>query len=242
MRLLPGSSLGPYQILAPLGAGGMGEVYRARDTRLNREVALKILPSTDPGQLRRFETEACSASALNHPNILTVYEFGSAEGVHFLAAELIDGEPLRPKPERTIRALLDLAVQLADGLAAAHAAGIVHRDLNPENVMVTGPASGHPGRVKILDFGLAKPMARAAAAGDETQTLTVTDPGTIVGTIAYMSPEQARGVRELDARSDQFSFGLIPCPTPDRLRESAPECDPAPGAAAGLRLSKCQAR
>jgi Tol biopolymer transport system component len=204
MKLTPESRLGPYEILAPLGAGGMGEVYRARDQRLGREVALKILPSDDTERLRRFEQEARAASALNHPNILTVYEFGSDRGVAYIATELIDGEALAACEDRGVRALLDLAVQIADGLAAAHAAGIVHRDLKPGNIMVT-----RDGRVKILDFGLAKTYARAAVAGDETQLLTATDPGTVLGTVAYMSPEQARGERELDFRSDQFSFGLI---------------------------------
>jgi eukaryotic-like serine/threonine-protein kinase len=204
MSLAPQTRLGAYEILSPLGAGGMGEVYRARDTRLDREVALKILPSEDPERLRRFEQEARAASALNHPNILTVYEFGNDGGVPYIATELVDGELLAPRNDRGIRALLDLAVQMADGLAAAHAAGIVHRDLKPGNIMVT-----REGRIKILDFGLAKTVARAAAAGDDTQLLTVTDPGTILGTIAYMSPEQAKGARELDGRSDQFSFGLI---------------------------------
>ena len=205
MSLKPQDRLGPYEILAAIGAGGMGEVYRARDTRLGREVALKILPSSDPERLRRFEQEARAASALNHPNIVTVYDAGVADGVAYLATELVDGEPLRSKPGRAIKGLLDIASQIADGMAAAHAAGIVHRDLKPDNIMVT-----REGRVKILDFGLAKMNASTGPmSGDATQAMTRTEPGTILGTVVYMSPEQARGDRELDARSDQFSFGQI---------------------------------
>ena len=126
MPLYVGKRLGPYEVLAPIGAGGMGEVYRARDTRLGREVALKILPSTDPDRLRRFEQEARAASALNHPNIVTVYDAGVADGAAYLTTELVDGEPLRSKPGRAIKGLLDIASQIADGMAAAHAAGIVH--------------------------------------------------------------------------------------------------------------------
>ena len=155
MGLTSGAKLGPYEILSPLGAGGMGEVYRARDTRLGRDVALKVLPAgvaEDRSRRARFEQEARSASALNHPNIVAVYDLGSSEGVAYIVSELVEGESLRDLINRgpvAARKLLDVGVQLADGLAAAHAAGIVHRDLKPENVMLT-----REGRVKILDFGL----------------------------------------------------------------------------------------
>ncbi|HYX19226.1 MAG TPA: serine/threonine-protein kinase, partial [Thermoanaerobaculia bacterium] len=171
MALTSGSKLGPYEILAPLGAGGMGEVYRARDSRLGREVALKVLPESlaaDADRLRRFEQEARAASSLNHPNIVTVHEIGSANGTAYLAMELVDGASLREllasgpmAPKR----MLDVAVQIAEGLAKAHGAGIVHRDLKPENVMVS-----RDGYVKILDFGLAKLLV--ATAGDETAAPT----------------------------------------------------------------------
>ena len=172
----------------------MGEVYKARDTRLNRTVALKILPPQ--GDRARFETEARAVAALNHPNIVALYDVGE----NYIVSELIDGDPL-PVPTQPIRKLLDYAVQLADGLAAAHAAGIVHRDLKPANVLVN-----REGRVKILDFGLAKTVFTEA--GNETTAITTTQPGLILGTVAYMSPEQARG-QLLDTRSDQFSFGLV---------------------------------
>src|SRR5579863_9465730 len=211
MFLAPGTRLGPYEILAPIGAGGMGEVYKARDTRLERDVALKILPPSvaiDAGRKRRFEQEARAASALNHPNIVSVYDVGTEADTLFIVTELIDGEPLRPVIQRRtlgFRTLLDLAAQIADGLAAAHAAGIVHRDLKPENVMVT-----RDGRVKILDFGIAKPVARPISQSDATIRLdAATEPGVILGTVSYFSPEQARGSNELDGRSDQFSFGLL---------------------------------
>ncbi len=190
----------------------MGEVYRARDVRLERSVALKVLPeslSLEKERLHRFEKEARSASALNHPNIVTIYEVGTSEGVSYIAMELVEGKTLRDLLHAggmSLRRLLPLAAQLADGLAKAHEAGIVHRDLKPENVMVT-----KDGLVKILDFGLAKlTQAGEDSAGEsELPTMTkATEPGTILGTVGYMSPEQASG-RELDARSDQFSFGSI---------------------------------
>ncbi|HEY7054950.1 MAG TPA: protein kinase [Vicinamibacterales bacterium] len=208
MPLSAGVRLGPYEIVGALGAGGMGEVYRARDTRLRRDVALKILPvevAADPSRRARFEQEAHAAAALNHPNILSVYDVGGTDETSYIATELVSGETLAAVVERgavPVRALLDMAVQIADGLASAHAAHIVHRDLKPANVMITGE-----GRIKILDFGLAKQHVPAAR-GDETIAASHTVPGMIVGTVSYMSPEQARG-RAVDYRSDQFSFGLL---------------------------------
>jgi predicted ATPase/serine/threonine protein kinase len=215
MPLPAGTILGPYEILAPLGSGGMGDVYRARDTRLGREVAIKVLPearSRDVEALRRFEQEARSASALNHPNIVTIYDIGSQlvgeEVVWYIAMEVVEGQSLRQLllngPVATQK-LLDLAVQAAGALAAAHAKGIVHRDLKPANIMVT-PED----RLKILDFGLATP---ADSAGSDQATVTggldlMTRPGSILGTVGYMSPQQASGDK-VDFRSDQFSFGVI---------------------------------
>ncbi|HKF45268.1 MAG TPA: protein kinase [Thermoanaerobaculia bacterium] len=207
-----GSRLGPYEILSPLGAGGMGEVYRARDTRLDRTVALKVLPvevAADAERLRRFEKEARSASSLNHPAIVTIYEIGREGSTSFIAMELVAGKTLRellfagPLP---VRRLLTVGAQVADGLAKAHAAGIVHRDLKPENVMVTDD-----GFAKILDFGLAKLTRPEPESGQETNAPTVsagTEPGVVMGTVGYMSPEQATG-RLLDFRSDQFSLGSV---------------------------------
>jgi dipeptidyl aminopeptidase/acylaminoacyl peptidase len=207
-----GTKLGPYEILAPLGAGGMGEVYRARDARLKRDVAIKVLPvsySNDPDRLRRFELEAQSAGALNHPNITAVYDFGSHEGAPYVVTELLEGETLRTvvsggkvPPRRAI----DYALQIAHGLAAAHEKGIVHRDLKPENLFVL-----NDGRVKILDFGLAK-LTQSEAADSAASSLPTetggTEPGMVLGTLGYMSPEQVKG-RPADARSDIFSFGAI---------------------------------
>jgi serine/threonine protein kinase len=205
MTLAPGTRLGPYEILAIIGAGGMGEVYRARDARLKREVAVKILPpvvATDPARRQRFEFEARTVAALNHPNTIAIYDVGAEDGVSYIVSELMEGQPLRGSA-LGLRKSLDCAVQIANGIAAAHAAGIVHRDLKPENIMLT-----RDGRVKILDFGLARlnvpPTADAA-----TETLTVqTEPGLVMGTVGYMSPEQVRG-KEADHRSDIFSFGVI---------------------------------
>ena len=211
MNLSSGASLGPYVVLGPLGAGGMGEVYRARDPRLSREVALKILPTelaSDAGRLKRFEKEARSASALNHPNIVTIYEIGSADSVSYIAMELVEGKTLRellfPGP-LPIKRVLQLSSQVADGLSRAHEAGIVHRDLKPENVMVT-----KDGRVKILDFGLAKLSYTGVDSSEGTNipTETGTGAGVVLGTVGYMSPEQASG-QPVDFRSDQFSFGSI---------------------------------
>jgi hypothetical protein len=199
-----------YQILDKLGAGGMGEVYLAEDTRLRRKVALKLLPAEftrDAGRVRRFEQEARAASALNHPNIITIFEIGAENGAHFIATEFIDGQTLRQRLEEklTINAALDIAIQIASALAAAHEAGIVHRDIKPENVMVR-----RDGIVKVLDFGLAKlTEQRPDAVDSEAPTIAKvnTDPGTVMGTASYMSPEQARG-QEVDARSDIFSLGV----------------------------------
>ena len=202
--------MGPFEILAPLGAGGMGEVYRARDLRLERAVAIKILPevfSENPGRLRRFEQEARSASALNHPNIVTIYELGQDGCSHFIAMELVEGQTLRQLMSAgplAMRKTIEIAAQVADGLTKAHEAGITHRDLKPENVM-----EAVDGLVKILDFGLAKhgpPSGGHPEAPNTAQSLTAS--GQVLGTTGYMSPEQLEG-RKLDFRSDQFSFGLM---------------------------------
>ena len=211
MALQAGTKLGHYEITGTLGAGGMGEVYRARDTRLGREVAIKILPEAlfhARAGLERFEQEARSASALNHPNIITIYELGQADSTHYIAMELVEGESLRqflvrgPLP---LRAALQIATQVAEGLAKAHESAIVHRDLKPENVMVP-----REGPVKILDFGLAK--LAGPGSGDSSQMPTLggfqSTPGMMLGTVEYMSPEQASG-RPVDFRSDQFSLGLV---------------------------------
>jgi serine/threonine protein kinase len=203
MPLSIGDKFGAYEILAPLGAGGMGEVYKARDTRLDRMVAIKT-SKTEFSE--RFEREARAVGTLNHPNICQLYDLGTLpdDGGGYLVMEFVDGSPIAPVDSP--RKLLDLAVQFADGLAAAHAAGFTHRDLKPDNVLVTGPQTPHPGRVKILDFGLAK-LAASIPQSEATQTIAaVTNPGTVMGTVAYMSPEQARG-EEVDARSDQFPSG-----------------------------------
>jgi serine/threonine protein kinase/Tol biopolymer transport system component len=199
----PGARLGPYEVIARLGAGGMGEVYRARDTRLGREVAVKVLPATfsnDPDRLRRFEREAEAASLLNHPNITAVYDIGTHDGAPYVVSELLEGGTLRSRLASgalTPRRAIEFAIQAARGLAAAHDKGIVHRDLKPENLFVT-----KDGRVKILDFGLAKLIR------PEPTTSAATEPGVVLGTFGYMSPEQVRG-KLADPRSDIFSFGAI---------------------------------
>jgi eukaryotic-like serine/threonine-protein kinase len=212
MDLTSGSKIGPYEITGTLGAGGMGEVYRARDTRLERDVAIKVLPasySRDPDRLRRFEQEARAASQLSHPNIVTVHDFGMHDGAPYVVQELLEGETLRERIQSGgvgTRKATDYALATAHGLAAAHDKGIVHRDLKPENVFITAD-----GRVKILDFGLAKLLASDGNAGapgsDRTATLH-TLPGVVMGTVGYMSPEQVRA-QPTDARSDIFSFGAI---------------------------------
>ncbi len=206
MPIPAGTMLGPYEISVPLGAGGMGEVYRARDTRLERDVAVKLLPSemaADQSRRQRFEHEAKAIAALNHPNIVAIYDTGEHEGLLYLVTELVDGASLRGA-SFPLRKTLDIAAQITDGLAAAHAAGITHRDLKPDNIMVT-----RQGRVKILDFGLAKVEGKVPQSEhDATMTAALTDPGTVMGTVGYMSPEQVRA-QAIDHRSDIFSFGLI---------------------------------
>src|SRR6266540_1950645 len=207
----PNMTLAHYSIVCKIGAGGMGEVYRARDTRLNREVAIKLLPAAfalDADRLRRFEQEARATSALNHPNILTIYDIGTHEGAPFIVAELLEGEELRELLSDGAlppRKALDYAQQVALGLAAAHEKAIVHRDLKPENLFVT-----HDGRLKILDFGLAKlkPQRNEIVSSEIETQKQITDPGTVIGTVGYMSPEQVRG-QDADHRSDIFSFGSI---------------------------------
>ena len=211
MTLAAGTRLGPYEILAPLGAGGMGEVYRARDRKLDRDVAIKVLPASvaaDPDTLARFEREAKAVAALSHPNILSIFDFGTDGGISYAVTELLEGQTLREKllpgpvpPKQAV----DYALQIARGLSAAHEKGIVHRDLKPENLFVT-----RGGHLKILDFGLAKKV-EAVAPGAETSAPTRSDhtePGTVLGTMGYMSPEQVRGL-PVDHRSDIFSFGAV---------------------------------
>jgi eukaryotic-like serine/threonine-protein kinase len=213
MNLTSGTKLGPYEIVSLVGAGGMGEVYRARDSRLKREVAIKVLPqalSLDADRLRRFEQEALATAALNHPNILAVFDIGTNEGSPYVVSELLEGETLRDRLRSgpvVVRKALDYALQIAHGLAAAHEKGIIHRDLKPENLFLT-----KDGRVKILDFGLAKltqPDPSKAGAHTSLPTMTqATEAGVVMGTAGYMSPEQVRGAA-VDPRSDIFSFGAI---------------------------------
>ncbi len=212
MVLSSATRLGPYEIIAPLGAGGMGEVYRASDKRLNRTVAIKVLPeslASNGDRLHRFEQEARVLSALNHPNLLAIYDVGAENGTHYLVSEFLEGQTLRERMNAgpfSQRKLSEYALQIANGLAAAHEKGIVHRDLKPENIFIT-----HDDRVKILDFGLAKQSQSIAGLTGETETLTSpaqTTVGTVMGTVGYMSPEQVRG-QAVDARSDIFSLGAI---------------------------------
>jgi eukaryotic-like serine/threonine-protein kinase len=210
----PGTNIGPYKVLESLGAGGMGEVYLARDTRLGRKIALKFLSldfTKDEERVRRFQQEARAASALNHPNLITIFEIGEVESVHFISTEFIEGETLRRRmsPARMLTVeICDVAIQVASALTAAHAAGITHRDIKPENIMVRPD-----GVVKVLDFGLAK-LTEPTTPGETidpaalTKKVVETDPGVVMGTVSYMSPEQARGMT-VDARTDIFSFGVV---------------------------------
>nr|MDQ2970585.1 serine/threonine protein kinase [Acidobacteriota bacterium] len=211
MTLSPGTRLGSYEILSPIGAGGMGEVYRARDRKLDRDVAIKVLPESvaaDPDALARFEREAKAVAALSHPNILAIHDFGTHEGIAYAVMELLEGETVRarldggPIPQKQA---VDYALQIVRGLSAAHERSIVHRDLKPENLFVA-----KDGHLKILDFGLAKRVA-AVTPGEETSAPTAsghTEPGTVMGTLGYMSPEQVKGLA-VDHRSDIFSFGTV---------------------------------
>ena len=209
MRFEPGTRLGSLEILAPLGSGGMGEVYRARDAKLHRDVAVKVLPESfanDREALARFEREAHAVAALNHPNILSIFDFGTHDGTVYAVMELLEGGTLREKLDAGAlpqRRAVEVAVQIARGLAAAHEKGVVHRDLKPENVFLT-----EDGRVKVLDFGLAKKVGASSAETNAPTTPAGTEPGTVMGTVGYMSPEQVRG-RDVDARSDIFSFGAV---------------------------------
>src|SRR5580704_15108313 len=214
MALVSGTKLGPFEIQSPLGAGGMGEVYRARDTRLGRDVAIKVLPesfASDADRLRRFEQEARAIAALNHPNILAVHDIGVQDAIRYIVTELLEGRSLREQLNEgspPIRKALDYAKQISDGLAAAHSRRIVHRDLKTENIFCT-----REGRVKILDFGLAKqglPKGSHAEATMNGATMpdVHTEPGMVMGTVGYMSPEQVRGA-PADHRSDVFALGAI---------------------------------
>jgi serine/threonine protein kinase len=212
MALTNGTKLGPYEIVAPLGAGGMGEVYRARDTRLDRTVAIKVLPphlADTPEARQRFEREARAVSALNHPHICTLHDVGSQDGTEFLVMEYLEGETLAARLEKgtlPLEQVLKIGVEVADALDKAHRQGIIHRDLKPGNIMITKSGA------KLLDFGLAKAAMPLASGATLTAAITCTTPvtqqGTIVGTFQYMSPEQIEG-KELDGRSDIFSFGAV---------------------------------
>src|SRR5712664_3178898 len=211
MPLAPGTQLGPYEIGAPLGAGGMGEVYRARDTRLERSVAIKILPpqlSNDLARKQRFEREAKTISSLNHPHICVLYDVGHQDGTDYLVMECLEGETLAKRLEKgpiPLEQVLKFGAQIADALDKAHRSGVVHRDLKPGNIMLT------PTGAKLLDFGLAKPVVPLASGATVTAAALsspVTEQGTIIGTFQYMSPEQVEG-KELDGRSDIFSLGAV---------------------------------
>src|SRR5262245_103723 len=211
MPLVPGTRIGTYKVVSPLGAGGMGEVYRAKDLRLGRDVALKVLPETvarDANHLDRFEREARTVAGLNHPNIVTLFSVEDEEDIRFLTMELVEGQSLADlviPSGLPITRVLDIAVGIAEALTAAHEKGVVHRDLKPANVMVT-----REGRVKVLDFGLAKLALATADAGTEAPTVDVSsaEMGTLAGTVPYMAPEQIRADL-IDARTDLFAFGIV---------------------------------
>src|SRR3954466_9916856 len=210
MQVVAGNTLGHFQILAPLGRGGMGEVYRARDLRLEREVAIKVLPESlacDASSLARFEREAKAVAALSHPNIVAIHGFDKFEDRCYVVMELLDGESLRERLSRSkssTRSALEIAEKIVAGLCAAHSRGIIHRDLKPENIFLT-----RDGQTKILDFGLARTFYDCDESADSTATVSLlTERGAILGTPAYMSPEQA-SCRPADARSDIFSFGCV---------------------------------
>ena len=209
MPIPAGTKLDSFEIISPVGAGGMGEVYRARDSVLKRDVAIKVLPeywSRDPDRLRRFEVEAQAAATLNHPNVISIFHVGRYEGSPYIVTELLQGETLRERLRHgamPLREVLDIGGSIAQGLAAAHAAGVVHRDLKPENIFLT-----KDGRVKLLDFGLAKFDPVASESGSTATVQQVTNPGHVLGTVGYMSPEQVRG-RPADTRSDIFALGVI---------------------------------
>src|SRR5437764_881512 len=210
---LVNQTISQYKVLSLLGEGGMGEVYRARDTKLGRDVAIKVLPaafSADAERLRRFEQEAQAAGALNHPNILVIFHIGTHDGAPYIVSELLEGEELRDRLDQgqlPLRKVIDYAQQIVSGLAAAHEKGIVHRDLKPENLFITRDE-----RVKILDFGIAKltasPQATNPDISEDATRKVLTNPGMVLGTVGYMSPEQVRG-EKADYRSDVFSFGVI---------------------------------
>jgi serine/threonine protein kinase len=208
MLLEENAMLGPYRIASRIGEGGMGAVYRAKDTRLGRDVAIKVLTAvtlSDKERLQRFEQEARATGMLNHPNLLTIYDIGSTEGTPFLVSELLEGENLRDRIDRGAippRKAVDISQQMAHGLAAAHDKGVIHRDLKPENIFIT-----KEGRVKILDFGIAKLTPTGGSEGPMFQ-MAATEPGMVLGTVGYMSPEQVRG-EQVDRRSDIFAFGAI---------------------------------
>src|SRR3990172_2915095 len=213
MALSPGERLGPYIIVAPLGAGGMGEVYRAKDTRLDREVAIKVLPerlANDADALARFEREGKAVAALSHPNILAIHDVGHEHGISFVVTELLEGETLRERLRRSAipwRKAVEIGIEIAEGLSAAHSKGVIHRDLKPENLFIT--TAGH---MKILDFGLARVAPGAAVPAElqaNTPTMTLdTQPGTVLGTVNYMSPEQISG-RDRKSTRLNSSHGYI---------------------------------